>query len=105
MELLAGPEAHGLDRLAVGNDTGEADEVAREVHDADRLAHVQDEEVTVAAQRGRVEDRQVASGMVMKKRVMSGWVIVSGSPFSSCCWKIGTTLPVEPSTFPKRTDT
>ena len=41
----------------------------------------------------------------MKKRVMSGWVIVSGSPFSSCSWKIGTTLPVEPSTFPNRTDT
>ena len=41
----------------------------------------------------------------MKKRVMSGCVIVSGSPFSSCAWKIGTTLPVEPSTLPKRTDT
>ncbi len=41
----------------------------------------------------------------MKKRVMSGWVMVSGSPFSSCSWKIGTTLPVEPRTFPKRTDT
>ena len=36
---------------------------------------------------------------------MSGWVIVSGSPFSSCSWKIGTTLPVEPRTFPKRTET
>ena len=41
----------------------------------------------------------------MKKRVISRWVIVSGSPFSSCSWKIGTTLPFEPSTLPKRTDT
>ena len=41
----------------------------------------------------------------MKKRVMSGWVMVSGSPFSSCSLKIGTTLPVEPSTFPNRTET
>ena len=48
---------------------------------------------------------QAASGIVMKKRVMSGSVIVSGSPFSSCSWKIGTTLPFEPSTLPKRTDT
>ena len=30
---------------------------------------------------------------------MSGCVIVTGSLFSSCSWKIGTTLPVEPSTF------
>jgi hypothetical protein len=43
--------------------------------------------------------------MVMKKRVISGWVTVSGSPFSSCSWKIGTTLPVDPSTLPKRTET
>ena len=31
--------------------------------------------------------------------------MVSGSPFSSCSWKIGTTLPFEPSTFPNRTET
>ena len=43
--------------------------------------------------------------MVMKKRVISGWVIDSGSPFSSCSWKIGTTLPLEPRTLPKRTET
>ena len=48
---------------------------------------------------------RAASGMVMKKRVMSGCVIVSGPPFSSCSWKIGTTLPVEPSTLPNRTET
>ena len=36
---------------------------------------------------------------------MSGWVIDSGSLFSSCSWKIGTTLPVDPRTLPKRTDT
>ncbi len=36
---------------------------------------------------------------------MSGWVIVRGSPFSSCSWKIGTTLPVDPRTLPKRTET
>jgi hypothetical protein len=43
--------------------------------------------------------------MVMKKRVIAGSVIVSGSPFSSCSWKIGTTLPFEPSTLPNRTET
>ena len=32
-------------------------------------------------------------------------MIVSGSPFSSCSWKIGTTLPVDPRTFPNRTET
>ena len=43
--------------------------------------------------------------MVMKYRVMSGCVMVSGSPFSSCSWKIGTTLPFEPRTLPNRTET
>ena len=41
----------------------------------------------------------------MKYRVMSGWVMVSGTPLSSWSWKIGTTLPFEPRTLPKRTDT
>ena len=41
----------------------------------------------------------------MKNRVMSGCVMVSGSLFSSCSWKIGTTLPVDPRTFPNRTAT
>ena len=41
----------------------------------------------------------------MKNRVMSGCVMVSGSLFSSCSWKIGTTLPVDPRTLPNRTAT
>ena len=34
---------------------------------------------------------------------MSGWVSVTGPPARICCSKSGTTLPWEPSTFPKRT--
>ena len=41
----------------------------------------------------------------MKKRVISGSVIVSGTPSRSWRWKSGTTLPEEPRTFPKRTAT
>ena len=44
-----------------------------------------------------------ASGIVMKKRVMSGCVTVTGPPRSICCWKMGSTEPELPSTLPKRT--
>ena len=44
-----------------------------------------------------------ASGMVMKYRVTSGWVTVSGPPLAICERNSGTTLPLEPSTLPKRT--
>ena len=49
--------------------------------------------------------RATASLVIMKKRLMSGCVIVSACFFSSWCCSVGTTLPLEPSTFPKRTDT
>ena len=39
----------------------------------------------------------------MKKRVISGWVTVTGPPRSIWRRKIGITLPEEPSTLPKRT--
>ena len=38
----------------------------------------------------------------MKKRMMSGWVTVTGPPFAICSLKIGITLPLEPRTLPKR---
>src|SRR6266702_4046667 len=46
----------------------------------------------------------LASGMVMKYRCISGWVTVTGPPAAICFWKIGTTLPLLPSTLPKRTE-
>ncbi len=39
----------------------------------------------------------------MKKRVMRGSVTVIGPPRRIWSWKIGTTLPSEPSTLPNRT--
>ncbi len=39
----------------------------------------------------------------MKNRVMRGSVTVIGPPRRICSWKIGTTLPSDPSTLPKRT--
>ena len=47
---------------------------------------------------------RTASGMVMKKRVMRSSVTVTGPPAAICRLKSGTTLPLEPSTLPKRTD-
>ena len=44
-----------------------------------------------------------ASGMVIKKRVMSGSVSVIGPPSSICFLNLGTTDPEDPSTLPKRT--
>jgi len=41
--------------------------------------------------------------MVMKKRVISGWVSVIGPPSRICCLNLGITDPDEPSTLPKRT--
>ena len=49
--------------------------------------------------------RDTASGIVMKKRVMSGCVIVTGPPFAICLRNVGMTLPDEFSTLPKRTPT
>ncbi len=49
--------------------------------------------------------RETASGMVMKYLMMSGCVTVTGPPASICFWKSGITLPLLPSTFPKRTAT
>ena len=46
-----------------------------------------------------------ASGIIMKKRVMSGWVTVTGPPRRICSSNVGTTLPLLPSTLPKRTMT
>ena len=44
-----------------------------------------------------------ASGMVMKKRSISGCVTVTGPPSAICFLKMGMTDPFEPSTLPKRT--
>ena len=44
-----------------------------------------------------------ASWIVMKYRVMRSSVTVTGPPRSIWRRKTGTTLPDEPSTFPKRT--
>ena len=44
-----------------------------------------------------------ASGIVMKKRVISGSVTVTGPPAAIWRRKIGTTEPEEPSTLPNRT--
>ena len=44
-----------------------------------------------------------ASGMVMKKRSMSGCVTVTGPPSAICFLNRGITLPLLPSTLPKRT--
>ena len=46
-----------------------------------------------------------ASGIVMKYRVISGCVTVTGPPFSIWLRKVGITLPDELSTLPKRTAT
>src|ERR1700730_10624408 len=43
--------------------------------------------------------------MVMKYRVILGWVMVMRWVVRICSWKIGTTLPCDPSTLPKRTET
>ena len=48
---------------------------------------------------------ETASGMVMKYRVISACLTVTGPPRSIWRRKIGITLPEEPRTFPKRTPT
>ena len=44
-----------------------------------------------------------ASGIVMKYRMMSRWVTVTGPPRRICSRNTGTTEPDESSTLPKRT--
>ena len=59
--------------------------------------------LTASAWLDAVTTRSQASRIVMKYRTMSGCVTVSGPPRASWRWNSGTTLPVEPSTLPKRT--
>ena len=49
--------------------------------------------------------KDVASFTVMKKRVISGCVIVIGPPAAICLSNSGITEPVEPKTLPNLTDT
>ena len=51
---------------------------------------------SVAASRTSVQ----ASGMVIKKRVISGCVTVTGPPEAICFLKYGITEPFDPSTLP-----
>jgi hypothetical protein len=47
--------------------------------------------------------RRDASGILIKYLVTSGWVTVTGPPFSICSINSGITDPLLPRTFPKRT--
>ena len=51
---------------SVGDEAGHGDEVAGQVGDADRLAHLQDAELAVVAERRPRSTSPTASGMVMK---------------------------------------
>ncbi len=57
VELLAGPQADVLDRDRVGVAAGQPRQVAREVDDPDRLAHVEHEQVARLAEQRRLEDQ------------------------------------------------
>ncbi len=47
--------------------------------------------------------RPTASSMVMKKRVTSGWVTVTGPPLRNCSASTDSSEPREPRTLPNRT--
>ena len=57
MELLAGPQADVLDRDRIRVAPGQPREVARQVDDPHRLAHVQDEQVARLAEQRGLEDQ------------------------------------------------
>ena len=67
------------------------------------LAHVEHVDLAAPADRAGLTTSCTASGIVMKKRVISGCVTVTGPPRAICRRKIGITEPDEPSTLPKRT--
>ena len=56
VELLAGAQPDVLDRHRIRVTPGQPREVARQVDDADRLAHVEDEQVARLAEQRRLED-------------------------------------------------
>ena len=58
-----------------------------------------------AADRARLDHERTASGIVMKKRVISASVTVTGPPALDLRRKSGITLPAELRTLPKRTAT
>jgi hypothetical protein len=65
--MVPGSEAHRLYRQALGIASGDTD-APREIHDADGLTHVEDEQIPIAADRRRIDINQAASGMVTGER-------------------------------------
>ena len=57
VQLLARPQADDLDRLRIGVAPSESDQVSGEVHDLDRLPHIEDEQVAALAEGRRVQDQ------------------------------------------------
>ena len=74
-----------------------------QVHDAHRLAHVEDEQFSTLPHAAGLQDQVHGLGVVMKYRFISGWVIVTGPPRSICALNNGTTLPRLPRTLPNLT--
>ncbi len=94
VHLLAVAGADELDLDLVLGAARELDHLPGEVEDLHRLAHVEDVDLAAAAHRARPgSTSEAASGMVMKYRVISGWVTVTGPPRSIWRRKIGITEP------------
>src|SRR2546423_1383574 len=109
------PDKPDLD-IAVGAQPGEPDHLPRQIDDLtgspmSRTKILPRAIISAAVSSGAgcaaeaSSTSSTASRTVIKNRVTSGWVTVSGPPTASWRVKSGTTDPVEPSTLPKRTVT
>ena len=65
--------------------TGEADQVAGQIDDLHRLAHLEHEDFAAAPIVAACSTSCDASGIVMKNRVIRGSVTVIGPPRRICC--------------------
>ena len=57
VKFFAGPHAREPNLYVVAGETGEADQVPRQIHNLDRFPHVKDENLSPTAHGGRLQDQ------------------------------------------------
>ena len=101
-ELFPWPTPSVLDSdISTRGETGESDQTSGQVDDPHRVTHVEHEDLGPIRQSADAWSTNcTASSTVMKYRVMSASVTVTGPPILICSTKVGITLPRLPRTLP-----
>ncbi|MPN64122.1 hypothetical protein SDC9_211893 [bioreactor metagenome] len=83
--------------------SGKSEQIARQVIDPDLFPHIKDKGLAPACLSCRLQHQ--GHGFHNGHKISAHFGICNGNgpPFCICLLKVGTTLPLEPRTFPNRT--